>query len=281
MDQDTNTGYALVTGASSGMGYEFVRQLAARGNNIIAVSNQEEALHKTCKEISEQYGIKAIPVFIDLARAEAGQELYDWCTSENLRVDILINNAGFFFFKDASEVEPHKAWQIMQLHMVTPSMLCTLFGKEMISRKYGYILNMSSLSAHMPYPGLSFYSSTKAYLKTYTRALRSELLDDGVSVTCVCPGAVATNLFDRNKLDYKKGLRYGIMMTAEHVVKLSIKALFRKKSLLIPGRINRIFGFLVRITPQGIIIFLRRKNYFNIQDTFVPMIIALFMVGII
>lgn len=281
MIKETHQGYALVTGASSGMGYEFVQQLAAIGMNIIAVSNQKEALEKLSEEISETHKVLVLPVFMDLARADAAEELYTYCTQKGLQVQILINNAGFFFYKDAVDIEPEKAAQIMQLHMVTPSMLCTYFGKEMRSRKSGYILNMSSLSAHTPYPGLSYYASTKRYLKSYSRALRSELIDDHVSVTCVCPGAVATNLFDQNRFDHEKAMRSGMMMTAEHVVRLSLKALFSKKAVVVPGRINKILTLLVKITPHGLILFLKRKKLVNIQDSFVPMIIALLSVGIV
>lgn len=281
MKPDLKNRYALVTGASSGMGLEFVRQLASRGMNIIAVSNQQEALEQICREITNVYSVKALPVFRDLARPDAAVELYEWCTLHAYQVDVLINNAGIFFYRDVADADPEKASEMMQLHMVTPSILCTLFGKEMRSRKSGYMLNMSSLAAHTPYPGLAYYASTKRYLKSFSRALRSELLDEGVGVTCICPGGVITNLFGTDKLDLKKGLKSGMMMRPDRVVRLSLKALFRKKALLVPGRMNRLLTLLVKITPHGLILFLKRSRIFSIQKSFVPMIMALFSVGII
>lgn len=255
---------ALVTGASSGMGYEYARQLAALGVHIIAVSNEEEKIHRISKELSAAFAVKTFPVFMDLARTDAAMELYEYCASQQLEVDILINNAGMFFYDDIVEVAPDKGKIITMLHMVTPSLLCTYFGKEMKQRKHGYILNMSSISAHMPYPGISYYASTKRYLKTFSRALRSELRDHKVSVSCVCPGAVATNLFDKEKIDYEKAIKWGIMMMPEKVVCIALRGLFKRKSVITPGFVNHVFVALVRITPQWLILALKRRKFMGL-----------------
>jgi uncharacterized protein len=255
---------ALITGASSGMGYEYARQLASMGVHLIAVSNEDEKLHQICTELSEQYAVKTLPVYMDLACTEAASELFEYCKSQQLEVDILINNAGIFFYDEIVEVAPERGKIITLLHMVTPSLLCAYFGKEMKQRKKGYILNMSSISAYMPYPGISYYASTKRYLKTFSRALRSELIDHKVSVSCVCPGAVATNLFDKNKVDYDKALKWGIMMRSEKVVRIALRGLFRKKSVITPGFINHIFVALVRITPQWLILALKRRKFMGL-----------------
>jgi short-subunit dehydrogenase len=255
---------ALITGASSGMGYEFARQLAEMEFHIVAVSNEKEKLEEICATLSTQYKVNTWPVFMDLGRTEAASELFDYCQSQKIEIDILINNAGIFFYEEATEVSGERAQLKMLLHMVTPSLLCTYFGKAMKQRKKGYILNMSSISAYMPYPGISYYASTKRYLKTFSRALRSELLDDNIGVTCVCPGAVATNLFDRSKIDYDKALRWGIMMLPEKVVKIALRGMFRKKSLVTPGILNVIIIGLVRIAPQWLIMVVKRRHWFGL-----------------
>jgi uncharacterized protein len=259
--------YALITGSSSGMGYEYARILAQRGYNLILVSNEQEKLECVRKEFLGKFKIEVITYYMDLSLPQAAQDLYNRCKEMSCQVDILINNAGIFFFGEAVKADPARTSGMINLHVLTPTMLCRLFGNDMKIKRYGYILNMSSLSTDMPYPGIALYSATKQFLKSFSRALRSEMVEYNVSVTCVCPGAVATNLFDRNVIDYKKAMRYGIMMSAGKVADIGIRAMFRRKAVEIPGLINRIFSFLVRITPQWIIIFIRRNTKLLPIDT--------------
>jgi uncharacterized protein len=252
--------YALITGSSSGMGYEYARLLAQRGYNLVLVSNEQEKLESVRKELQEKFTINALAFYMDLSLPEAAHDLYKRCSEKGIQVDILINNAGIFFFGEVVKTDPYKASKMINLHVLTPSVLCLLFGKDMKKRRYGYILNTSTISTDMPYPGIVLYSATKQYLKSFSRALRSEMWDYNVSVTCVCPGAVATNLFDPNVIDYKKAMRYGIMMSAEKVARIALAAMFRRKAVVIPGFINKFFSFLVRITPHWIIIMIRRNT---------------------
>lgn len=262
MGTNKDTGFALITGGSSGIGYEYARILAARGFDLILVSNEEEKLATISRELQDEFKIQVFSFFMDLAVADAAYELYKRCCEMNIHPDILINNAGFFFSGEVIRTDSDKTSRMINLHILTPSLLCQLFGKDMKEKNRGYILNMSSISTDMPYPGIAFYSSTKRYLKSFSRALRSEMLDYNVSVTCVCPGAVATNLFDHNVIDYKKAMRYGLMMKADKVADIAIRAMFRRKAVIIPGFINKIITFLVRITPHGIIVFIKRKTKF-------------------
>jgi short-subunit dehydrogenase len=156
---------------------------------------------------------------------------------------------------------------MINLHVLTPSLLCLLFGKEMKKRRHGYILNTATISTDMPYPGIVLYGATKHYLKHFSRALRLEMWDYNVSVTCVCPGAVATNLFDRSKIDFDKAIAWGIMMRADRVAAIALRALFRRKAVVIPGFINKFFSFLVRITPHWVIILIRRNTKLLPLDT--------------
>lgn len=260
MQVSKENGYALITGSSSGIGYEYARILAARGFDLVLVSNEEEKLQTICRELQEKYKIHAAVFSMDLSIPNAAQELYKYCIEKEIRVDILINNAGFFIFGEVVKTDTDKASTMINLHVLTPSILCRLFGKEMKERRHGFILNMSSISTDMPYPGIALYSATKQYLKFFSRALRSEMTDYNVSVTCVCPGAMATNLFDRTVIDYKKAMRYGLMMNADTVAKIAIRAMFSRKAVVIPGLINKIITFLVRITPQWVIIYIRRNT---------------------
>lgn len=259
-------GIALVTGGSSGIGYAIANELAGRGYNLILASNQETKLNEVCEEFSTKYNIKTWPIFIDLAKEGAALILYDWCRENELQVDILVNNAGIFFFGEVVKTPVEKVQQILTLHTSTPALLCTLFGNEMKKRRNGYILNISSLSAFMPYPGIAFYSSTKRFLKSFSRSLRTEMIVYNVNVTWICPGAISTQLYELDDAKRKLAMRTGIMMSAEKLASKAVKAMFRRKPSLIPGILNRISLLFVYIIPQGIIVLIRRYSKFMPPD---------------
>ena len=158
---------ALITGGSSGMGLEYARQLAEMGCNLLLVSNQKEELEKVSEELGRNHSVQVIPRYQDLATETAAEELMSFCQAENLQIDILINNAGMFFFEELTTENEAKALTMMRLHTFTPTRLCILFGEEMKRRGYGYLINMSSMAAKLPCPGITFYSATKAYLKCF------------------------------------------------------------------------------------------------------------------
>jgi uncharacterized protein len=125
------SGAALITGGSSGMGYEYACILASRRFDLVLVSNEEEKLESIRKDLPEKFGIQVWTFFMDLAKPGAANELYKKCHDANIQVDILINNAGFFFFSEVVKTNTEKALQKMTLHMITPSLLCSLFGADM------------------------------------------------------------------------------------------------------------------------------------------------------
>lgn len=127
-------------------------------------------------------------------------------------MEVLVNNAGVFFFDDLTETDSRRIERMIGLHVQTVTMLCRYFGAAMKARGKGYILNMSSMSAGMPFPGISVYAATKSYLKQFSKAIHNELYDYGVRVTAVCPGAVATDLYNLSGHYQRLGLRLGILM---------------------------------------------------------------------
>ncbi|HSH20915.1 MAG TPA: SDR family NAD(P)-dependent oxidoreductase [Draconibacterium sp.] len=255
-----NNGTALITGGSSGIGYSIANELALRGYNLILASNQETKLQQVCVEISAKYKVKTWPVFIDLALPNAAFKLYKRCKNEQIQVDILVNNAGVFLFGEIVETSYEKAQQILTLHTSTPALLCNLFGQDMKKRHNGHILNISSISAFMPYPGIGFYSATKRFLKSFSRSLRTEMTDYNVNVTCAFPGAVSTELYQLEDAARKKALNSGIMMTSDKLAHLAVNAMFKRKSSIVPGLINRFFLIFTFLIPQGIILLIRRHS---------------------
>ena len=142
--------------------------------------------------------------------------------------------------------------------MTTPAFLCRLFGVKMMMRKKGYILNVSSISAVMPYPGISLYGPTKAFLRYFTRALRTEMKLYGVKVTCLIPGATATALYDTINFNVLRKL--GVMKNPEWVAKAGIKSLFRNRAECVPGLLNKLIILLLPFIPHFIIGFIHRNT---------------------
>lgn len=255
-------GIALITGASSGIGYQYARLLAARGYELIVVSNEPERIVQTAVELHNEYGVRAMPLYRDLSLDGAAEELYRYCEQERLDVEVLVNNAGVFFFDDLTEVRPERVALMLRLHVQTTTLLCRWFGRAMKARGRGYILNMSSMSAWMPFPGISVYAATKSYLKTLSGALHDELRDHGVRVTAVCPGAVATGLYNLSERYQRLALRLGIMMTPEKLARKGLRALLRGRRRIVPGTFNRLFVPLAGLIPGALIRFVKRNAKF-------------------
>jgi uncharacterized protein len=251
--------FALITGSSSGIGLEIAKLLAARGYSLVLVSNQEEQLNQLKQELSSQYKVRVETLYINLARNEAASEVFAFCQQNNIEVEVLVNNAGFFFFGQITDADITLALAKTNLHVMTFSLLCTLFGNEMRKRRKGFILNNSSISAYKDFPGIGYYGATKSYIKSFTRSLRTELRFYGVHVTCLCPGATATNLYNPNVIDVELGKKLGIMMSAEKVARLGVQGLFRDKAVVIPGLMTKLMLVLALLTPQWVIYEIRKR----------------------
>ena len=251
--------WALVTGGSSGMGKMYARSLAEAGCNLLLVSNQEKELQQEAYEIQTQLGVTVIPHYQDLATATAADNLFGFCQEKSLEIDILINNAGMFFFEELTLENEVKAMKMMQLHIYTPTRLCLLFGDEMKRRGHGYILNMSSMAAKLPAPGITIYSASKAYLKSFSKSLFYEMRPYGVGVTTVCPGAIATPLYKLKPSLLNLGVKVGLIGTPQWLVRRALRGLFRKRRVVKPGLMNYYLPPLVNILPKRLVSRLWKK----------------------
>ena len=251
--------WALVTGGSSGMGLEYARQLAEIGCNLLLVSNQKIELEKVAEDLKRDKTLQVIPHYQDLATETAAEELFAFCQNESLQIDILINNAGMFFFEELTKENQAKALTMLRLHTFTPTRLCILFGEEMKKRGYGYIINMSSMAAKLPCPGITVYSATKAYLKSFGKSLYFEMRPYGVGVTTVCPAAIATPLYKLKPSLLNLGVKIGLIGTPQWLVRRVLSGMMRKKRVVKPGFMNYYLPPLIALLPKRLVDKLWRK----------------------
>ena len=248
-----NKGTALVTGGSSGIGLEFARQLAGRGCDLALVSNRADELEAAKKALEAQYGISVSILEADLARAGAAENVASWCDVEGLAPDILINDAGMFFMKYLSPEMLPKVCTMMNLHMDAATELCILLGARMKERGRGWILNVSSMTARIPAPGIAIYSATKAYLKSFGRSLSYEYRPFGVTVMTLCPSAVDTGLYPLGEGLRKVLRRIGILRSPEWLVRRALRALRHGRRCISPGVTNYLVPLLVALLPSRLI----------------------------
>lgn len=263
---------SLVTGASSGIGLQYATQLARDYHtDLLLVSNQEDELRKVAEDLEAQYKVRAIPHYADLSKQDAAEDLYDYCHANNLVVDILINDAGVFFFNPYCETSMKRISLMLNLHMVTVSKLCRLFGEDMVARQLtdeeqahticgkprrkGYILNMSSMSAWMAMPGIQTYNATKAFIYNFSKSLWYELKPKGVNITVMTPGAVDTALFGLAPNLRKLAVNLRVSIPPEKLVKRALRSMFRGKKADMPGVINHLFTPILKHTPDWLVFF--------------------------
>lgn len=241
--------YALVTGASSGMGLQFSMQLAAKGYGIIIVSNRPDENIAAQEMIRKQWNVDVRVIDIDLTAADSAQMIYNLIHEWELQVDILVSNAGMLLFSTLDRTAPGAMDKIIALHCTTPVKLIQLFGRDMMERRNGYILITSSSTAWMQYPTISLYGATKAFLKNFSRSIWYEYRRHGVSVTTFFPGAVDTPLYKLDDRLRRTFRRLGVMMSAEKAVSIAVRAMFDKHYRCIPGLFTKFIVGLCSIIP--------------------------------
>lgn len=242
--------WAVVTGASSGIGLEFARQLAKKRFSLVLVSNQEHELKKCAESLRTLYFVDALPLFVDLSSPDSVSAVTRFLDEKGIVPEVLVNNAGIFDFKQVADMSAGRIDVYIGLHVRSVTMLCVEIGRMMAARRHGYILNMSSMSCWMPMPGIALYSSTKAYIRAFSRAFRIEMKDRGVSVTVACPGGISTSLFGLSERLRRFAVKIGVLVTPEHFVKRALKKMFRRKAQYINGGLNRLSIVAVASLPE-------------------------------
>ena len=253
---------ALVTGASSGIGYEYARVMAGRGYNLLIVSN-EEAIHKKAEILRKDYPVEVVSLVRNLGVQEAAKELHTYCKEHNLQVEVLINNAGVYHDRDFLDDSEAFNYLILNLHMITPAMLTYYFGQDMVSRGKGYILNMCSITASVAVQRMGTYGASKAFLQNFTRSVHVELREKGVIVTNVSPGAVQTGLYNLQSYAMKIGRALGYIVTPQYLAKRGVNAMFRGRAkVTVPCIWNYLLLFFVALVPTWLLLLIRKLKWF-------------------
>lgn len=242
------------------MGLEFARQLAGRGYNLILVSNRQDELDAAATTIKAAFPVKVTVRFQDLALPDSADRLFAWCVKEaNILPDVLVNDAGMFFFKELTAADLDRVQAMVNLHVVTVTRICLLFGDAMKQRGSGCILNISSMAARIPAPGITVYSATKAYLRSFGRSLSYEMKPYGVTITTVCPAAIATPLYKLSEKWMNLGVRIGLIHTPRWLVKRALRAMFRGRRVISPACMNVWLPAIIAMLPGCVIAALWKK----------------------
>ncbi len=246
----TEPGYALVTGASMGLGKFFARALAARKQNVVLVARSKDKLETLANELRASHSILAEPLEFDLATALAGQRLAQALLERKLHIDLLVNNAGFGLRGEFLKLSLEQQLGMIQLQNASVVELTYSLLPPMIEKRQGAVINVSSVAGFQPIPYATLYSAAKSFLTTFSMALREEVRSHGVKVVTVCPGRLRADPENAEGQD-KRGKVPGGEQGHEEVVSETLKKLDAGGGLVIPGRINRLTVLGQRLIPPN------------------------------
>jgi len=246
--------YALITGASKGIGRAIAEELARRGFNVLLVARSGDLLVQAAGEIVSRYKVTADWLALDLSTADAPQQVYEWCKVKGYGVKVLVNNAGYGLSGSFDKYNAAQLLNMMHLNMDTLVGMTHLFLPELRRQSRGYILNVASSAAYQAVPRLSLYAATKAFVLFFSRGLHQELRGSTVSVTAISPGATDTDFPNRAQLG-EKGMKAAekFNMSPEVVASLAVKAMLAGKAEVIAGVVNKVGVFMAWLLPKGVV----------------------------
>lgn len=247
------TQVALVTGASSGIGYHIARDLALRGENLVLVSRDPEGIKAVATELSKEFGVDAWGFGYDLTQKESRKNLFKDIESHDLRVKYLINNAGFGNYAPLAETNIEKELAMIELNDKALVELCYLAIPHMKEVGYGRILNVASTAAFLPGPLMAVYYASKAFVLSFSAALREELLGESITVTTLCPGPTRSRFQENANLESSKLFsNESSLPTAESVAEFAVEELMKGSGIISPGIGNKLTIWATRFIPRGL-----------------------------
>jgi len=249
----------VVTGASSGIGAEFARVLAARGMHLVLVARREERMQELAAELFDKHGTRCEVIAADLSEPAGVDRLESEISDLGIEVEILINNAGFGIVADIANTSRENVLNLIRLNIGALTDLTYRCLPAMIERGHGAILNIASVAGFQPVAYMGAYAASKAYVLHFSEALWAETRDHKVTVTAVCPGPTKTEFFE--VAGVSGWLKKQAAQTPEQVVKSALKAMERNKQIVITGWRNKVLSLLVRMAPRKIAVLESRKYF--------------------
>jgi short-subunit dehydrogenase len=244
--------WGLVTGASSGIGAEFARQLAARGMHCVLVARREDRLRALAQELEAAHGIRCEIVLADLSQPHAGRDLLAEVSRRGIAVELLVNNAGFGMVSSVEETDIGQALELIQVNVTGLTELTLAAAKEMVARGHGGIINIGSIVAFQPVGYMGVYAASKAYVLHFSEALWAELRAHGVTVTTLCPGTTRTEFFDRSGVSGWAEQNRG--QDVRDVVRTGLKAFDAGRHYVVSGWTNYLVSLAARLATRATVV---------------------------
>jgi short-subunit dehydrogenase len=244
---------ALITGASLGLGAEFARLFAANGYDLVITARDAGRLAAVRREVEGLHGASVRVIVADLGDPAAPRAIFDEINAAGVEVETLVNNAGFGMYGFFHQCDRDGAMDLIQVNVNALVLLTRLFVDGMVARKRGRILNVASTAAFQPGPMQSTYYASKAFVLSFTEAIASELKGTGVTATALCPGPTPTGFQQRANVGQLRGLKLLMRVSPETVVRAGFDGMIRGKPVVIPGMLNRILAFMVRLAPRRLV----------------------------
>jgi len=244
---------ALITGASTGIGYELAILFARDQYNLVLVARSGPRLTQVAEELRQQHGIAVKTIPLDLGLPQASQNLFEETQREGIHVDILVNNAGYGRSGKFAEIPPEEDYGQIQLNVTALTLLTRLYVGPMLERRSGKVMNVASTAAFQPGPLMAVYYATKAYVLSFSEAIADELRGTGVTVTCFCPGPTLTEFQKRAQTENSRLFKQLAPMDAKTVAADGYRALMAGKTLTISGFKNWLVAESVRFAPRKVV----------------------------
>lgn len=254
--------FALITGASKGIGKSIAEQLAARGFDLLLIARSADLLEQVAKEISLTTNKNCRWLALDLAEDQAAESVFEYCNKNQFVVSVLVNNAGYGLSGRFENYSAQEHTDMLRVNIITLTKLTRLFLPSLLKQPAAYILNIGSSASYQAVPLLSAYAASKAYVLSFSRGLFQELKNTTVSVTCICPGPTDTNFVNRANVGTKgQKAAERFNMSPQTVARIAIDSLFRRKPEVITGSLNKLSAFFAWLLPKSIVERIAMKLY--------------------
>lgn len=246
--------YALITGASKGIGLAIAGELARLKFDLLLVARSESLLKQVATQLASEHGVKTDFLAIDLAQAGAAQQVVDWCSQKQYTLRMLVNNAGYGLSGPFEKHSLGEHTNMMAVNMTALVELTYLFLPQLRQQSRAYILNIGSSAAYQAVPGLSLYAASKSFVLQFSRGLHQELKRSTVSVTCVCPGSTDTDFVNRAQIGNKgRKAAEKVNMTPAEVARQAVEATLAGKTELVTGLLNKAGKLMAWLLPKGLV----------------------------